>query len=753
MNQSLIRRKRIEQQEFDEIHSISGDKNTIIDSAAPHNPEDNIADPSDLFIENPNTETINSSVMPPVISEISNQVTHHIIETNMDDILFEAKFQRERMTSDGLVQCGIWDFAGQKDYYATHQTFFTPHAIYILVTDIEDEIGDTKHDQSFDSIGDYIGFWFDSIHCFCKDQSAVKLCPPVVMVITGSDKVPAEQDSELKFGEYKHYILEVMEKFEIIVKPQFLETNNRTYYIPCMVENSSTLKEIKRALKATNARCTPWLIFEFEFLPIVYYNHILFNYIRNYKVCKEMSGDTVGDGRPALYTGKAVVYLDDTRYKMLIICFSRNSIAIQIWRWSEVDDNTYKRILKELRGTIEELERKLMHKLHYEIKSKCNTGDYASASDRIGYAELAKRCVGENTVVKSMTLSQKVEDVPELIPVTDTISKNQTNSEKVTIIKVITILILRFSSRNKYNKSSKQFCVIHKRNRSGSILNTPVQLTKEELNFATICMVVLNILVDILYDLLKQDKPNMRPRRDCNITYLYSEHRRLKKHIPTNKWGGTWQDIQNTDIAIGDDIERIRLTRNDIQSSSTFALDEKHYKNICGIIVDIVERFDQHNKPSILYSDSLKAIFDKMSTEEDMRMGIIVQNILPDVLYDLLKLDKSNLRPRNDCGVAYLYSEHRHLNKHIPSNGWGGSWHNIRNTDIPIGDEIERIRLTRNELIHSPIFYLEEKRFNELCDILGDLLKRFDHYNKPTRLYTDELNEVLAKRFSSKDAE
>lgn len=145
--------ERIEQQDFDEIHSISGDKNTIIDSAAPHNPEDNIADPSDLFIENPNTETINSSVMPPVISEISNQDTHHIIETNMDDILFEAKFQRERMTSDGLVQCGIWDFAGQKDYYATHQTFFTPHAIYILVTDIEDEIGDTKHDQSFDSIG------------------------------------------------------------------------------------------------------------------------------------------------------------------------------------------------------------------------------------------------------------------------------------------------------------------------------------------------------------------------------------------------------------------------------------------------------------------------------------------------------------------------------------------------------------------------------------------------------------------------
>lgn len=149
-----IEEERIDLQEFDEIHSIN--KNTNINSAAPHNSEDNIDDPSDSFIEDPNTETIDSSVVSPVISETSNQITHHLIETtieNMDDILFEAQFQRERMASDGLVQCGIWDFAGQKDYYATHQTFFTPHAIYILVTDIEDEIGDTKHDQSFDSIG------------------------------------------------------------------------------------------------------------------------------------------------------------------------------------------------------------------------------------------------------------------------------------------------------------------------------------------------------------------------------------------------------------------------------------------------------------------------------------------------------------------------------------------------------------------------------------------------------------------------
>ncbi|CAG2207107.1 unnamed protein product [Mytilus edulis] len=126
-------------------------------------------------------------------------------------------------------------------------------------------------------------------------------------------------------------------------------------------------------------------------------------------------------------------------------------------------------------------------------------------------------------------------------------------------------------------------------------------------------------------------------------------------------------------------------------------------------------------------------------------------NILADALYDLLKQDKANLRPRSDCDITNLYSEHRKLNKHIPSGSWGGSWQTIRNTDIAIGDDIERIRLTRNELQHSRIFKLEDKRFIELCNILSDLLKRFDHHNIPRRLYTDELNDILAKTISAEE--
>ncbi|CAG2185380.1 unnamed protein product [Mytilus edulis] len=68
---------------------------------------------------------------------------------------------------------------------------FTPHAIYLLVADIREDIKHFKPNEEFNSIGDYIDFWFDCIHCFCKDGSdhGNQLCPPVLMVCTCTDDV------------------------------------------------------------------------------------------------------------------------------------------------------------------------------------------------------------------------------------------------------------------------------------------------------------------------------------------------------------------------------------------------------------------------------------------------------------------------------------------------------------------------------------------------------------------------------------
>lgn len=36
---------------------------------------------------------------------------------------------------DKLALCALWDFAGQKDFYATHQVFLSKCAVFLLVTD------------------------------------------------------------------------------------------------------------------------------------------------------------------------------------------------------------------------------------------------------------------------------------------------------------------------------------------------------------------------------------------------------------------------------------------------------------------------------------------------------------------------------------------------------------------------------------------------------------------------------------------
>ncbi|CAG2254894.1 unnamed protein product [Mytilus edulis] len=162
------------------------------------------------------------------------------------------------------------------------------------------------------------------------------------------------------------------------------------------------------------------------------------------------------------------------------------------------------------------------------------------------------------------------------------------------------------------------------KNSKKQIIST--KFTKEEINSAKMGMIVLNILADALYDLLKQDIPNLtKSRSSCDITYLYSEHRKVNKHIPSSSshkrypWGGEWKDIYVTDIAIGDDIERIRLTRNELQHSKEFKIDDIRFKELCDILIDLLKRFDQHIKPARLYTDRFTEILAKIIAEEEVK--------------------------------------------------------------------------------------------------------------------------------------
>ncbi|XP_052074212.1 probable serine/threonine-protein kinase pats1 [Mytilus californianus] len=109
--------------------------------------------------------------------------------------------------------CWLWEFAGQKDFYAIHQVFLSNCAVFLLVIDslkftTSDNIG-----TDIEDLGQYVSFWFDAIHCYRSTSTYYnyQLDPPIIVVCTKEDKFkePLErQKREFKLQEYLENVLE-----------------------------------------------------------------------------------------------------------------------------------------------------------------------------------------------------------------------------------------------------------------------------------------------------------------------------------------------------------------------------------------------------------------------------------------------------------------------------------------------------------------------------------------------------------------
>ncbi|CAG2231770.1 unnamed protein product [Mytilus edulis] len=142
----------------------------------------------------------------------------YIKPTETDDIdTVLRKGLNAKVDNNKFADCIIMDFAGQKEYYSTHQTFLTRNAVYLVVFSLIE--GDPFTEAGDDE--DNLGFWIDNIHCYGKrkhndgqdekdgglkctisqtqkiDQEADKhpLNAQILMVCTGDDN---PDDSELK---------------------------------------------------------------------------------------------------------------------------------------------------------------------------------------------------------------------------------------------------------------------------------------------------------------------------------------------------------------------------------------------------------------------------------------------------------------------------------------------------------------------------------------------------------------------------
>ncbi|KAK3598913.1 hypothetical protein CHS0354_036224 [Potamilus streckersoni] len=124
-------------------------------------------------------------------------------ETNMVAMLklLQENVYKLKQDTDKTSPLTIWDFAGQYAFYTTHQTFLTRRAIYLLVSDVSQQLTDLVADECyFDSDGimkckvhELIEVWLNYIHS-CSPSPEART-PPVILVGTHMDKISQKQSS------------------------------------------------------------------------------------------------------------------------------------------------------------------------------------------------------------------------------------------------------------------------------------------------------------------------------------------------------------------------------------------------------------------------------------------------------------------------------------------------------------------------------------------------------------------------------
>ncbi|CAC5403711.1 unnamed protein product [Mytilus coruscus] len=163
-----------------------------------------------IRFENPNTYLIDREIHNSNESEYEHGSEENIEEMT-SAIIQPFLYQKESKIQDMLASCWLWDFAGQKEFYATHQVFLSSVAVFVLVTDsLECTTGETAW-KGFDESASYVRFWIDVIHCYWSSRETEgRLDPPIIVVCTNTDKYEDKSERQKQQKRFIEYLCEVL---------------------------------------------------------------------------------------------------------------------------------------------------------------------------------------------------------------------------------------------------------------------------------------------------------------------------------------------------------------------------------------------------------------------------------------------------------------------------------------------------------------------------------------------------------------
>ncbi|XP_052058799.1 uncharacterized protein LOC127699103 isoform X1 [Mytilus californianus] len=342
-----------------------------------------------------------------------------------------------------------------------------------------------------------------------------------------------------KLSMYKNHILTIMEKYDIIVRSSSA-SGQESFYVPCMVETTA-IDHID--LIFDNKSKTSCLCFVFDFLPMPIFNHVLAACTRRFKISKK-------EYEPVFFKGMCLFDLDDSGCEKLFLLMYQNVIQVQVWKW-ECSKNKIEKSYSGIRTLIcSDIERAQVNRyksnIPYKTQLKCNITLYSCFKGMKDHDQLRKM---EEYYCEEHEQSHDAKQI----------------------------------WTDWYEEDPKE---------------SLIDLNHRHINFTKMGIITLDVLADALYDLILVADPNFTtPRSECDISKLYEIHRnKMNVFIPSRgRWGGQWVDLNTNATAPGDDIERIRLTRNELQHSSKFELQDARFFQLCNLHKKVLGRFETKN--------------------------------------------------------------------------------------------------------------------------------------------------------------
>ncbi|CAC5363160.1 unnamed protein product [Mytilus coruscus] len=657
--------------------------------------------------------TISESITSSHSSELALQMLSSIIRPDLD-------LQDE----DSHASLTVWDFAGDKEFYNTHQTFLNPEAIYLVVANLAD-INSTESHGTFK-------FWMDTIHCYSsKSEVGGILDPAVIAVGTHKDKFEDEEQCRELLASYTG---EIFTDSKLHLRSTHLISNTD--------DQEYVFRELRNDIFATANNSANWnREYPVKFIQIEKaINWELMNGKRiiPFERVKELGSNTsmpISDDKELLVflkyqhqVGNLLFFEDIPLYIILdpqwlanafkcIVTAEQFQLELPHLEWSGLK-KTGKMDSKLLNAIFRKQSRDIRnHKEHIlEVIEKFDIIIRPSLLMDNGSVQ-QELCF----FVPCMIQTSNVEDIDKVFKVPEA-SKSTCLCFVFKFLPPHLFSILIVSCLRKYSLAAiggqlglfKDSCV-YNISQNGCV---KFLLAK--------CHHIIELQVWQWGEANLMINQDVLQFVEMEINRIVNTRYKLKTVSFEKKW-----KCETTRYSFDKGFHEL-----DEVHDGEYYFCEEH---------STVHRYDDH------WSGNKTKVPGELSNEQRnfTRLSMVVLDILRRVLYDRLDLDKNAGQVLVSCGqydITSLYQEHCKLNRHIPSKGrWrcGKTVDDIPPNETCIGDDIERIRLIRNEMQHSSVFALDDTRYQLLITNIQDMLTRFDQRNKPTGdPYVNRLQEI-----------